>query len=130
MIQVLYPEGIKNTCCGMMFNSRGLKDVAGVKAAELEQAILKASENGKYPVVCDTSPCLSTMKQSFTSPELKFSLYEPLEFVDKFLLDKLEFEKTQKNIAIHIPCSSKKMGKLKLRKFCVGARKQKTNSIA
>lgn len=68
------------------------------------------AENGKYPVVCDTSPCLSQIKSSLSDPALRFSLYEPVEFIRHFLVDKLEFEKVRENIAVHIPCSSKKMG--------------------
>lgn len=108
--EVIYPEGLSSSCCGMMFNSRGFKAAAEKKAGELESAILKASENGKYPVVCDTSPCLSQLKSAFTEPALKFSMFEPVEFIRRFLLDKLEFTKVKDTVAIHVPCSSKKMG--------------------
>jgi hypothetical protein len=162
-----------------MFNSRGFKDAAAKKGAELEASLLKASENGKWPIVCDTSPCLSQIKSSLSDPALRwaggywqlwggvltgpracgwqsvpmcqlptcctlrasmprsdstprelvrhllldkqltgpvlppyrrFSLYEPVEFVRHFLLDKLEFSKVRDSVAVHIPCSSKKMG--------------------
>lgn len=36
-----------------------------------QAALLKASQGGKLPIVCDTSPCLSTLKASLTSPDLK-----------------------------------------------------------
>lgn len=62
--QVIYPEGLESSCCGMMFNSRGFKDAAATKGAELEAALLKASDNGKIPIVCDTSPCLSQVRRS------------------------------------------------------------------
>lgn len=39
------------------------------------------------------------------------ALYDPTEFAAKFLLDKLEITKKEKSIAIHVPCSSKKMKK-------------------
>ena len=108
--EVIYPEGLASSCCGMMFNSRGFKEAAEKKVSELEQSILKASENGKYPVVCDTSPCLSQIKGSLSNPALNFSLYEPVEFIRHFLLDKLEFNKVRDSVAVHVPCSSKKMG--------------------
>lgn len=108
--EVIYPEGLSSSCCGMMFNSRGFKDSAARKGAELEAAILKASEGGKYPVVCDTSPCLSQIKAGLSDPALRFSLYEPVEFIRHFLLDKLEFSKVRDSVAVHVPCSSKKMG--------------------
>ncbi len=40
----------------------------------------------------------------------RFSLYEPVEFIRHFLLDKLEFSRVRDSVAVHIPCSSKKMG--------------------
>jgi D-lactate dehydrogenase len=108
--EVIYPEGLASSCCGMMFNSRGFKDAAAKKSSELEAAMMKASENGKYPIVCDTSPCLAQIKSSLSDPALRFSLYEPVEFVRHFLMDKLEFKKVRDTVAIHVPCSSKKMG--------------------
>lgn len=108
--EVIYPEGLSSSCCGMMFNSRGFKDAAAQKGAELEAALLKASEGGKYPIVCDTSPCLAQVKSGLSDPALRFSLYEPVEFIRHFLLDKLEFSKIRKSVAVHVPCSSKKMG--------------------
>jgi len=108
--EVVYPEGVASQCCGMMFNSRGLKVAAAKKGAELEAALLKASEGGKLPIVCDTSPCLSQIKASISDPALRFSLYEPVEFVRHFLLDKLEFSPVRDTVAVHVPCSSKKMG--------------------
>ncbi len=40
----------------------------------------------------------------------RFSLYEPVEFIKLFLADKLDFRKVKEKVAIHVPCSSKKMG--------------------
>lgn len=108
--EVIYPEGLSSSCCGMMFNSRGFKDAAARKGAELEAALLKASEGGKYPIVCDTSPCLAQVKSGLSDPALRFALYEPVEFIRHFLLDKLEFSKVKDSVAVHVPCSSKKMG--------------------
>ena len=76
---------------------------------KLEEKLLKASENGKYPIVCDTSPCLKHVKDHVRDPLLKFALYEPVEFVATFLGNRLDFEKKKESVAIHVPCSSKKM---------------------
>ena len=40
----------------------------------------------------------------------RFALYEPIEFIGTFLKDKLEWKKVKDTVAIHVPCSSKKMG--------------------
>ena len=55
----------------MMFNSRGFNEAAVKKGAELERSLLAASEGGKWPIVCDTSPCLSQIKSSLADPALK-----------------------------------------------------------
>lgn len=108
--EVVYPEGLNSQCCGMIFNSRGLKDQSLTKGYDLEQALLKASEGGKYPIIVDTSPCLAQIKEQLESQELRFALYEPSEFIANHLVDKLEWKKVKKHIAVHVPCSSKKMG--------------------
>ena len=108
--EVIYPAGVSSLCCGMMFNSRGIKGAAATKATELEAAVAAASENGKWPVLVDTSPCMATVKDTLSAPGLRLSLYEPVEFINNFLLDKLEFTPARENIAVHVPCSSKKLG--------------------
>lgn len=37
-------------------------------------------------------------------------LYEPVEFINNFLLDKLEFVQTDIPVSVHITCSMRKMG--------------------
>jgi D-lactate dehydrogenase len=109
--EVIYPKGISSLCCGMMFNSRGLKGAAASKSGEMEAAIAEASDNGKLPVLLDTSPCLATLKESLAaSSGLRLSLYEPVEFINNFLVDKLEWQPVKETVAVHVPCSSKKMG--------------------
>ena len=59
----------------------------------------------------DTSPCLKTVKESFTSPALKLgALYDPVGFVDTFLAARLEWSRVRDSVAVHVPCSSKKLG--------------------
>jgi len=69
--------------------------------------LLKSSENGKYPVLCDMSPCLFTMKENMGSI---LKLYEPVEFILDFLLPNLEITPLQETITVFPVCSIKKMG--------------------
>jgi D-lactate dehydrogenase len=105
--EVLFPEGLRELCCGMPFASKGFPEEAERKRKELESALLAGSRDGEYPVLFDTSPCLYTVKRN-ADPRL--SLFEPVEFLHAFLLDALEFRKSPETIAIHVPCSSVKMG--------------------
>ncbi len=104
--EVIFPEKMNSLCCGTIWESKGFPDVADKKSDELEKALLKASENGKYPVLCDQSPCLKRMRETMKS----LQLYEPVEFIDRFLLDKLDFHPTDEPVTVHATCSTIKMG--------------------
>ncbi|MBQ7998346.1 MAG: (Fe-S)-binding protein, partial [Bacteroidales bacterium] len=105
--EVVYPENMDKLCCGMAFSSKGYTE-AGKKASDqLEAALLKASENGKYPVLCDMTPCLYTMRTNMGEP---LKLYEPAEFITKYLVPRLKITPQEEKIAVFAVCSSKKMG--------------------
>jgi len=103
---LIFPEDMHRLCCGMPFESKGFSRQAELKSKELETALMQASENGRIPVLCDTSPCLYRMR-NVMSPQLK--LYEPSEFVYDFLMDRLKFEPLDTTIALHHTCSNMKM---------------------
>jgi D-lactate dehydrogenase len=105
--EVIYPENLDRLCCGMAFSSKGYTDIGIKKSDELETALLKAAEYGKYPVLCDMSPCLYTMKENFTSG---IHLYEPVEFILDHLLPYLTITPIQKTVTVFPVCSMKKMG--------------------
>jgi len=104
--EVVFPEEMENLCCGTIWESKGMKEIADRKTKELEDALWKASDKGRLPVICDQSPCLYRMRERI----LKIKLYEPAEFIIKFLCDKLVFTPTDKPIAVHVTCSMRKMG--------------------
>jgi D-lactate dehydrogenase len=103
---VILPEGMRSLCCGTPWESKGFMEIADSMSGKLEKALLEASEGGKHPVLCDTSPCIYRMKRVFAK---KLRLYEPVEFIHDHLMDKLEFRRTAKQIAFHVTCSSTKM---------------------
>jgi D-lactate dehydrogenase len=104
---VVFPKGMKRLCCGTPWESKGFFDLADAKSAELEKALLEASHEGKYPVLCDTSPCTHRMKRVMSD---RLDLYEPVEFIHDHLLDTLELEKSSEALAFHLTCTSTKMG--------------------
>ena len=104
--EVIFPEGMEKMCCGQIWESKGMLDIADRKSAELETALWKASEEGKYPVLCAQSPCLHRMRKVMH----KMHLYEPAEFIMKYLVPRLDFHPTDKRIALHITCSTRQMG--------------------
>ncbi len=105
--EVIYPENLNQLCCGMAFSSKGYTEAGAKKSNELEAALIRASENGKYPVLCDMSPCLFTMKENM---EAAMKLYEPVEFILTHLLPYLAITPLQETITVFPVCSMKKMG--------------------
>ncbi len=103
---VIIPEEKEKLCCGMAFSSKGFHKQARQKETELNEALLKASRDGKLPILCDMSPCLLHMCETL-DPRLK--LYDQVEFIHDFLLDRLKIEKQPISVAIHTTCSSTKM---------------------
>ncbi len=105
--EVIFPENMNGLCCGMAFLSKGYADAGMKKSNELEIGLIKASENGRYPVLCDMSPCLFTMKENMKSG---LKLYEPVEFILDYLLPNLEILPIDETITVFPVCSMKKMG--------------------
>lgn len=104
--EVIFPRHMEKLCCGTIWESKGMLDIADRKSAELEAALWEASEEGAYPVLCDQSPCLHRMRATIQ----KMKLYEPAEFIYTFLRDRLEFTQTDTPVAVHVTCSMRKMG--------------------
>lgn len=104
--EIIFPKNMSNMCCGTIWESKGMPDIANRKTEELEQALWEASEQGKYPVLCDQSPCTKRMKDKIK----RMKIYEPAEFIVDFLQDKLTFTPTDKSVTLHITCSMIKMG--------------------
>lgn len=116
--QVIFPEKMNKMCCGTIWESKGMPEIADSKTSQLEEALLKASENGKYPVLCDQSPCSMRMRSNIKN----MKIYEPVEFIDRFLLDKLEFQPTDEPVTVHATCSTIRMNLtttlVKIAKMC------------
>ena len=93
----VFPENLDNLCCGMAFSSKGYIKAGEKKSAELESALMKASNNGEYPILCDMSPCLYTMRENMKS---KLRLYEPVEFISTFLLPHLTIKPVDETITV------------------------------
>ena len=54
---VVFPDNQDSLCCGQMLASKGMAEEADGMSNTLEAALMKASQNGKYPVIMDASAC-------------------------------------------------------------------------
>lgn len=104
---IRYPEHIHRLCCGMAFSSKGFREQAALKEAEMNAVLLAASDGGRLPILCDMSPCVLHMREIL---DTRLHVYEPVEFITTYLLDKLIVRRLPRTVAIHATCSTSKMG--------------------
>jgi D-lactate dehydrogenase len=118
---VWIPDDISDHCCGMPFGSKGYKEASRVAASRLVDALWGWTDEGRRPVMLDTSPCSHTLRHC--GPELDTILrgrHERLEILDgveyalKHVVPHLEARRRQRSIALHPVCSAVKMGTAEL----------------
>ena len=103
----IVPEGASSLCCGQSFASKGLADDADRKSAELEAALLRASDNGRYPVILDASACSLRMKTFLAG---RLTVLDLVEFAHDALLPRLMLHKKTDPVLVHLNCSARRMG--------------------
>lgn len=108
--EVIYPTDMDDKCCGMPFKSKGMFDQEKQKALETLAMFEEVSKNGEIPVYCDTSPCTLQLKEYLMAQDSPVRLFEPAEFIHDFLIDRLTLKKQSGPVALHITCSSRRMG--------------------
>nr|WP_234384225.1 (Fe-S)-binding protein [Francisella noatunensis] len=101
--EVIVPKGLSNTCCGQPFDSKGLYDKVEQKRQEVIELLKAASDNFSLPIVTDASPCSLRINDGMTDTKV----YDSVEFIAEFCLDKLNIHKIGK-LAVHQTCSTQK----------------------
>lgn len=104
---IIQPQHIEELCCGMPFESKGYFDVADNKSAELFNSLKSSTNDGEYPIIFDTSPCSLRIKKLFSD---KLKIFDVTEAIYEFLLEEIEILKSDETIALHVTCSTKRMG--------------------
>lgn len=116
---IIYPESLDAHCCGMPFSSKGFAEANHTQSKALEADLLKVSENGKYPILYDMSPCFYHSKEEFTAP---LKIVDPIQFMLDFVLPNLTIKKKKSTVTVFPVCSVKKIGKMEqlvlLSKWC------------
>ena len=105
--QVIYPDNLAGLCCGMPFQSKGMFAAANSKSDEINEMLLRVTEMGKIPVYSDTSPCSLRLKDKIDE---RIQLFDTVDFIDTYLMDRLVFTPTSEPVALHITCSATRLG--------------------
>lgn len=106
--RVILPRRLGGLCCGMPFESKGLQGIADAKSAALEAALRAASDNGRLPILFDTSPCALRMRRFLGQ---RLPLVDPATFLRDAVLPRLTIHRRQPGpVALHATCSDRHLG--------------------
>ena len=104
-IDIIYPQHIENLCCGLSFEN--YDDVHERAVKDLHDALMKASQNGKYPIVIDHSACFNHAFKHM--PDLEIN--DISEFLCKYVVPHLDIEKCDERVIVHKQCKIKSLNK-------------------
>lgn len=109
--RAIFPENYQSLCCGQPFDS--LKDLkaTALSTNKVNNALLKASNNGEYPIYADNAPCALRLQEAQESGLLdkRLRLYDAATFLAEKILPKLKINHKREKLNVHIPCSTTKM---------------------
>ncbi|MEN6081017.1 FAD-binding and (Fe-S)-binding domain-containing protein [Chromobacterium piscinae] len=108
----VYPPGHDGLCCGQPFASANAANALASSQASLNQALLRASADGRHPVYLDNSPCAARVKQAQAEGLLdqRLQLFDAAGFLAEKVLPRLSIVRRLPQLALHIPCSATAMG--------------------
>jgi D-lactate dehydrogenase len=114
---VSIPSDVRGTCCGTPFSSKGFTVAHAIAVNRAVERCWLWSEQGRLPVVIDTSPCAYGLKNArsyLTSTNQdrfdRLTFLDSIEFVHDRLLPNLPIKTKTGSVALHPVCSVTKMG--------------------
>ena len=100
------PRDVAGTCCGTPFSSKGFSGAHAITINAAIERFWKWSEQGRLPIVIDTSPCTYGFKtaRSYLTEENQerfdqMTLVDAIEFVHDQLLPKLPVKTKSQSVA-------------------------------
>lgn len=99
---VILPPQTRSLCCGQLWQSKGDPETAKLKRDELLGVLRELSDNGRHPIISDSSSCSSSILES--QPDLK--LLNATRFIAEEILPRLKITKKKEPIALFVGCSS------------------------
>jgi len=114
---VYIPSHVQGTCCGTPFSSKGFTAAHAIAVNRAVERFWRWSEQGRLPIVIDTSPCTYGFKNARcyltgNNQECfdRMKFVDSIEFVHDDLLPHLPIKAKSASVALHPVCSVTKMG--------------------
>ncbi|MBI5703528.1 MAG: FAD-binding oxidoreductase [Chloroflexi bacterium] len=116
-IRLHIPTNVTGLCCGMPFHSKGYTRAYQTALHKTLLAMWEWSEQGKYPIVIDTTSCTHSLRicgddLSIEDKALweKLTLLDGIEFLHDHVLPKLRLHRLDEDVTLHPNCSLRRLG--------------------
>ncbi len=116
-IHPIYPAHLEELCCGTPYSSKGYDEAYKRMAENTVRSLWKTSQQGKLPIVVDTSPCTYKMLHYDTILEgdlleqwKALKIVDIIVYMNDTLIPRLKLKHKTDKIILHPTCSSRKMG--------------------
>jgi len=116
--QVVWPKGLPNLCCGQPFFSKGFNKAGKLAAEKTLAALWQATEEGRWPVVCDTSPCTGQFSHcdAYLTGE-SLAQWRKIRILDlavwlarEVIPERTDWPKLDRRVVLHPTCTVMKSG--------------------
>ena len=112
------PADMHSLCCSQIWEHKGDPDGQRVMANRLVEKFYEMSDEGRVPIVCDTTSCTHTMLRSVAdvlteenkARYARLKIIDILEWLDRDVMPKLKVTKRKRCVVIHPTCASKLLG--------------------
>lgn len=120
-IGVRLPDDLPELCCGTVWRSKGLVDGTAAMAVRTATSLLRASEDGRLPVVCEASSCTHGLhslrhdldvagESELAGRVAALTVLDSSAFVDERVLPALDAPRRLGRVVLHPTCSDRHAG--------------------
>ncbi len=116
-INLSIPKNTIGHCCGMPFASKGYKQAYQAALHKTLKQLWDWSEQGKYPIVIDTTSCTHTLRScsdDLTEEDKeiwnRLTILDGIEFLHDHVLPKLKLHPMDEDVILHPNCSLRRLG--------------------
>lgn len=110
-VRVATPDDLPSLCCGTPWKSKGLSRGYAEMTSRVASSLLRATDNGRLPVVCDASSCTEGLEVLLAAAdEHGIRVIDAVAFVDERILPALPAGQKVESVTVHPTCSSAHLG--------------------
>ncbi|MEU1970882.1 FAD-binding and (Fe-S)-binding domain-containing protein [Microbacterium sp. NPDC019599] len=110
-VHVRTPDDLPSLCCGTPWKSKGLSEGYQTMTDQVAASLVRATDGGRLPVVCDASSCTEGLQVLLDAAgQANIRVVDAVAFVDEHVLPHLPVGEKVASVTVHPTCSSTHLG--------------------